>query len=200
MHASRLADVFEEFCRPPTSTVFALCGVHAAQYPFPSSSSSVQPGVSGANNSAAALPMQGTIADGSGMTALPGHYLPFEEITLAPHLMPVNPEDEDDVVPDMHAAFGINRALNQNQTSGVIVPGSAASAVAAGAGADGGAMGAGQATGEASQAGVVRDPVWRDLGMEGLVVDASRNGISTVGTEMPGYRREGKRTGLLLLR
>ena len=28
--------------------------------------------------------------------------------------MPVNPEDEDDVVPDMHAAFGIQRALGQD--------------------------------------------------------------------------------------
>lgn len=32
--------------------------------------------------------------------------------------MPVNPEDEDDVVPDMHAAFGINRALGQGQEGG----------------------------------------------------------------------------------
>lgn len=33
-----------------------------------------------------------------------------EEIYIPPHLQPVNPEDEDDVVPDQHAAFGIQRA------------------------------------------------------------------------------------------
>lgn len=32
--------------------------------------------------------------------------------------MPVNPEDEDDVVPDMHAAFGIQRALGGEQDRG----------------------------------------------------------------------------------
>ncbi|KAI8932103.1 hypothetical protein NX059_010988 [Plenodomus lindquistii] len=33
-----------------------------------------------------------------------------EDIFIPPHLQPVNPEDEDDVVPDQHAAFGIQRA------------------------------------------------------------------------------------------
>lgn len=33
-----------------------------------------------------------------------------ENIYVPPHLHPVNPEDEDDVVPDQHAAFGIQRA------------------------------------------------------------------------------------------
>ncbi|KAH7384188.1 Apc13p protein-domain-containing protein [Phaeosphaeria sp. MPI-PUGE-AT-0046c] len=33
-----------------------------------------------------------------------------EDIYILPHLQPVNPEDEDDVVPDQHAAFGIQRA------------------------------------------------------------------------------------------
>ncbi|PVH96326.1 Apc13p-domain-containing protein [Periconia macrospinosa] len=36
--------------------------------------------------------------------------LPPEDIYIPPHLQPVNPEDEDDVVPDQHAAFGIQRA------------------------------------------------------------------------------------------
>jgi hypothetical protein len=31
---------------------------------------------------------------------------------LPPHYQPVNPEDEDDVVPDQHAAFGITRAMD----------------------------------------------------------------------------------------
>ena len=33
-----------------------------------------------------------------------------EDIYIPQHLQPVNPEDEDDVVPDQHAAFGIQRA------------------------------------------------------------------------------------------
>lgn len=33
-----------------------------------------------------------------------------EDIYIPHHLQPVNPEDEDDVVPDQHAAFGIQRA------------------------------------------------------------------------------------------
>ncbi|KAF2762638.1 Apc13p-domain-containing protein [Pseudovirgaria hyperparasitica] len=33
-----------------------------------------------------------------------------DDITIPPHLQPPNPEDEDDVVPDQHAAFGIQRA------------------------------------------------------------------------------------------
>ena len=52
------------------------------------------------------------------MVQLPGHFLPFEEIHLPPHLTPVNPEDEDDVVPDMHAAFGINQALGRGGEGG----------------------------------------------------------------------------------
>jgi hypothetical protein len=35
-----------------------------------------------------------------------------EDIYIPPHLQPVNPEDEDDVVPDQHAAFGIQRATH----------------------------------------------------------------------------------------
>ncbi|KAL9046024.1 MAG: hypothetical protein Q9214_001039 [Letrouitia sp. 1 TL-2023] len=37
-------------------------------------------------------------------------HLPHEPIHVPQHLQPPNPEDEDDVVPDQHAAFGITRA------------------------------------------------------------------------------------------
>ncbi|EPE05389.1 apc13 domain-containing protein [Ophiostoma piceae UAMH 11346] len=37
-------------------------------------------------------------------------HLPSDDIFVAPHHQPINPEDEDDVVPDQHAAFGIQRA------------------------------------------------------------------------------------------
>ncbi|KAF1970671.1 Apc13p-domain-containing protein [Bimuria novae-zelandiae CBS 107.79] len=36
--------------------------------------------------------------------------LPVEDIYVPDYLQPLNPEDEDDVVPDQHAAFGIQRA------------------------------------------------------------------------------------------
>lgn len=39
--------------------------------------------------------------------------LPAEEITVAPQHQPMNPDDEDDVVPDQHAAFGIQRATQK---------------------------------------------------------------------------------------
>ncbi|KAF2809197.1 Apc13p-domain-containing protein [Mytilinidion resinicola] len=37
-------------------------------------------------------------------------HLTPEEIYVPPQHQPPNPEDEDDVVPDQHAAFGIQRA------------------------------------------------------------------------------------------
>ncbi|KAL6721767.1 hypothetical protein ACLMJK_000872 [Lecanora helva] len=37
-------------------------------------------------------------------------HLPNELIYVPPHHQPPNPADEDDVVPDQHAAFGITRA------------------------------------------------------------------------------------------
>jgi len=56
MHESRLADLFEDFCkdRPPNDDIF-----------------------------------------------VPAHH------------QPINPEDEDDVVPDQHAAFGIQKATQR---------------------------------------------------------------------------------------
>lgn len=39
--------------------------------------------------------------------------LPDDDIYVPPHNQPINPEDEDDVVPDQHAAFGIQRATQK---------------------------------------------------------------------------------------
>jgi hypothetical protein len=171
-HASRLADVFEEFCRPPSSTIFAPGSTASNTTTQQQQQSATTGNTTNGNNT------QGTLPDGSGMTALPGHYLPFEEINLPAHLMPINPEDEDDVVPDMHAAFGIDRALGQG-------------------GQAGGQSGGGEPGGEASHAGVTRESVWRDLGMEGLIGDGVARRDREAGG---GARREGKRTGLLLMR
>ncbi|CAJ2508046.1 Uu.00g092320.m01.CDS01 [Anthostomella pinea] len=41
--------------------------------------------------------------------------LPDDEIYVPPHHQPINPEDEDDVVPDQHAAFGIQRATQRGR-------------------------------------------------------------------------------------
>ena len=54
--------------------------------------------------------------------------LPTDEIYVPPQHQPVNPEDEDDVVPDQHAAFGIQRATQR-----------------------------------------VKEPVWKDLGLQDLM-------------------------------
>lgn len=39
--------------------------------------------------------------------------LPLDDVFVPPQHQPLNPEDEDDVVPDQHAAFGIARALQR---------------------------------------------------------------------------------------
>ncbi|KAF4501585.1 Apc13 domain [Fusarium agapanthi] len=41
--------------------------------------------------------------------------LPDDEIYVPPVHQPINPEDEDDVVPDQHAAFGIQRATQKSK-------------------------------------------------------------------------------------
>ncbi|KAK5449860.1 hypothetical protein LTS15_008432 [Exophiala xenobiotica] len=174
-HSSRHADLFEEFCRPPSAS-------------FPTTSTSTNgTGNPSHQPSATSNPSGFNVNDNSNMAQLPGSFLPFEEISLPPHLVPVNPEDEDDVVPDMHAAFSINRALGQHQagTTSVTITGTGA-----GAGEGGG--------GETSNAGTQREPVWRDLGLNALVAEG--NGKTNGAGEGRGARREGHRTNLLLLR
>ena len=39
--------------------------------------------------------------------------LPAEDIYVDPRHQPVNPDEEDDVVPDQHAALGIQRATQK---------------------------------------------------------------------------------------
>lgn len=41
--------------------------------------------------------------------------LPEDEIYVPPQYQPINPEDEDDVVPDQHAAFGIQKATQRSK-------------------------------------------------------------------------------------
>ncbi|ORY71943.1 Apc13p protein-domain-containing protein [Pseudomassariella vexata] len=70
--------------------------------------------------------------------------LPADEIYVPPQHAPINPEDEDDVVPDQHAAFGIQKALMTT----------------AGGQQRGGASGARGAGGP---------PAWKDLGLGELM-------------------------------
>lgn len=44
-------------------------------------------------------------------------HLPHETVYVPPQHQPPNPEDEDDVVPDQHAAFGIARATQARRES-----------------------------------------------------------------------------------
>ncbi|KAJ1329442.1 serine-type exopeptidase-like protein [Microdochium nivale] len=41
--------------------------------------------------------------------------LPDDDIYVAAQHQPINPEDEDDVVPDQHAAFGIQKATQRSR-------------------------------------------------------------------------------------
>ena len=62
--------------------------------------------------------MNGTASDSGTSTRIPGSFLPFEDIYLPPHLQPPNPEDEDGVVPQEHAAYGIMRATGRDEQGG----------------------------------------------------------------------------------
>ncbi|KAH6641236.1 Apc13p protein-domain-containing protein, partial [Chaetomium tenue] len=39
--------------------------------------------------------------------------LPKDDVLVPPDLQPVNPEEEDDVVPDQHAAYGVQKATQR---------------------------------------------------------------------------------------
>lgn len=91
MHHPRLADFFEDFTRPHTSPT----------------SNSHNPQTHTHNNT--------TVTYGSSSPTLVPSFLPIEEIYVLPQYQPPNPEDEDDVVPDQHAAFGITRAMERRR-------------------------------------------------------------------------------------
>lgn len=88
MHQPRLADLFEEFTRPHTSS--ASADLHNPIDRDPNQYGSTSP------------------------VTVPS-FLPIEDIYVAPQYQPPNPEDEDDVVPDQHAAFGITRAMDRRR-------------------------------------------------------------------------------------
>ncbi|KAH8705374.1 Apc13p protein-domain-containing protein [Talaromyces proteolyticus] len=97
MHHPRLADLFEDFTRPHTSLSSNLAAAASQQH----GASSTGPG--GTTVTYGAMGNQSTMYPS---------FLPVEEIYVPPQYQPINPEDEDDVVPDQHAAFGIARAMD----------------------------------------------------------------------------------------
>jgi Apc13p protein len=103
MHHPRLADFFEDFTRPHTSLYSNLAAAAATAH------HQHQHGASTAHASAAAAATAAATAPGGTGTA--STFLPIEDIYVLPQYQPLNPEDEDDVVPDQHAAFGITRAM-----------------------------------------------------------------------------------------
>lgn len=96
MHHPRLADYFEEFTRPHTSQTANMTASASASYLYQH----------GYNHG---------VTYGSSSPTLVPSYLPIEEIYVLPQYQPPNPEDEDDVVPDQHAAFGITRAMERRR-------------------------------------------------------------------------------------
>ncbi|KAL1996186.1 hypothetical protein VTN49DRAFT_238 [Thermomyces lanuginosus] len=147
MHQPRLADLHEDFIRPHTSTYTTL----ALQSPQHLPTSLYNP--SAPNQSTGQTVTYGS--SGAVPTALIPSYLPIEDIYLAPQYQPLNPEDEDDVVPDQHAAYGIARAMESISGSGR----ARAAAAGGGAGRDGG-------------------HVWRDLGLGELVTRGGVDGVN----------------------
>lgn len=134
MHQPRLADVFEEFTRPHTSTFTNPHNINqpATQTNQPTASSN-------------------GIGYATTQPSIPS-FLPIEDIYVAPQHQPPNPEDEDDVVPDQHAAFGIARAMERRREAVwrdlglhalVSGQGHGGGAVATNAGAAGGTIGSG---------------------------------------------------------
>ncbi|KAJ6037079.1 hypothetical protein N7540_001358 [Penicillium herquei] len=97
MHHPRLADFFEEFTRPHTST--AASSNNPQFSPHTGSQSAANPGATYGSSSPSTIPS----------------FLPIEDIYVQPQYQPPNPEDEDDVVPDQHAAFGITRAMERRR-------------------------------------------------------------------------------------
>lgn len=103
MHHPRLADYFEDFTRPHTSmlTSSSSTSMGGQHNPQPHTHPHAH------NNT--------TVTYGSSSPTLVPSFLPIEDIYVLPQYQPPNPEDEDDVVPDQHAAFGISRAMERRR-------------------------------------------------------------------------------------
>lgn len=110
MHHPRLADYFEDFTRPYTSQPIS-------QFQSPNSHLYHHHGTTiGPNGLPISVNVNMNVTYGStGLNSSLPSFLPIEDIYVLPQYQPPNPEDEDDVVPDQHAAFGITRAMERKR-------------------------------------------------------------------------------------
>ncbi|KPI38076.1 uncharacterized protein AB675_1034 [Cyphellophora attinorum] len=184
LHASHHADLFEEFCRPPSSYPATSNTNNSHTHAHRSSLTNTPHHPMNLIGPPTHFPPTTTNGPGGGGSTdhgqanLPGHFLPYDPIPLPRHLEPVNPEDEDGLVPDQHAAFGILRArggdLGANGVGGV--------------NSEGGGMGA--------VANTNGEGVWRDLGLERVLGGGGDGGgRSEAGEGMMGEDSAGMRSG-----
>ncbi|KAK1140711.1 hypothetical protein N8T08_009912 [Aspergillus melleus] len=110
MHHPRLADFYEDFTRPHTSLLTSSSNAGTTT----TTTTTHAPTTSNTNNGATSGGTT-TVTYGSSSPTLVPSYLPIEDIYVAAQYQPPNPEDEDDVVPDQHAAFGIARAMERRR-------------------------------------------------------------------------------------
>lgn len=106
MHHPRLADFFEDFTRPHTSPM---------NPPSLSTTGTAGTGTATTHYNAQTHSTTVTYGNSSSSPTTPPSFLPVEDIYVLPQFQPPNPEDEDDVVPDQHAAFGITRAMERRR-------------------------------------------------------------------------------------
>ncbi|KAF1837752.1 Apc13p-domain-containing protein [Decorospora gaudefroyi] len=124
-------------------------------------------------------------------TNLTSSQLAPEDIYIPPHLQPVNPEDEDDVVPDQHAAFGIQRATQTKKEPtwrdlglGELLRRGPGSRGAGGNGGNGGVLG-GDRSEEPVRLALARQPGPRGPGLRGGNVGLESNTSAGPGNGLP---------------
>lgn len=124
MHQPELADYIEDFTRPYTSQQqLQLQSGAVDPHHFHHHGTATIGGPNGTTIAAVNVTygVTGTtpgnnnnnMNNGNGQS-IPS-FLPIEDVYVSPQYQPPNPEDEDDVVPDQHAAFGITRAMDQRR-------------------------------------------------------------------------------------
>lgn len=121
MHHPSHADLLEEFTLPlsshplpplrahhPYNSVLHAPPPHHHHHPAHPYPSHFTTASAPAAPTTAALPATHLA---SATTHASGALIAHDELDVPAHLLPPNPEDEDDVVPEMHAAFGIVGAM-----------------------------------------------------------------------------------------
>ncbi|KAF3384315.1 putative translation initiation factor eIF-2B subunit delta [Penicillium rolfsii] len=165
MHQPRLADLFEEFTKPHLSTAGLSSGT---QHNL--TQSSTNPNATTYTSSPSTIPS----------------FLPIEDIYLQPQYQPPNPEDEDDVVPDQHAAFGIARVMERRHEA--VWRDLGLEALVNGQGHGGGAAAVNGGVGGAGAAGVV------GFG-PGATLRGSGGGAASAASAAVRVRSAGRRMG-----